>query len=99
MNAQPSRRNHMPSHREPDREPDRELSGDEATAALADAAALFTPAPRVFATLKDVQIEQASGKVLITAKYRGKATNEFTVRLSRAWAEVVFGRLARVLGK
>lgn len=83
----------------PPAETGREIVGEDAIAAISDRLQLFTAVPRVYSTLKDVEIELVAGKVLFTVKYRGKPTNEFTVRLSHAWAETVYGRLGRVLGK
>lgn len=84
----------------PPNETGTEIHGDDAIAALADGLQIFGGPLRVqMMTLKDVQIELVNGKVLITVKYRGKQTNEFTVRLSRAWALVVLGRLQRLLEK
>lgn len=76
-----------------------ELHGADAIAVLDDALKLLSAAPRVSVPLKDIAVGKVSGKVALTVKYRGKKTNEFTVRISRAWAEIVYGRLGRVLGK
>jgi hypothetical protein len=74
-----------------------ELTGDDAIAALDDALQLFTQPAKVHVVLKDIEVKKVGGRILLTVKYRGKATNEFTVRLSSAWAKVLTGRLRRVI--
>lgn len=84
--------------------PEDEIQGADAIAALDDALKLLTSKPKRHVTLRDVDVDRdtLTGKITLTVKFRGKKKskpNEFTVRLSRHWATVVWQRLGRVLGK
>lgn len=76
-----------------------ELTGSDLIATLDDAFHQLTEKPRLSVPVKDIVIEKIGRWVFLTVHYKGSETNEFTVKISRAWAEVIFGRLARTLGK
>jgi hypothetical protein len=76
-----------------------ELTGSDAIAAIDDALQAIVQPARAHLTLKDIDVTRVGRWVVLKVKYRGKGPdNEVTVRISRAWATVLTGRLQRVLG-
>lgn len=66
-----------------------------------DLKAASAPATLQFHQVKDIRVNRVGRWVLITVKFKAKKgqPNEFTFRIGRPWAGVLYDRLARVLGE
>ena len=81
----------------PPGETGRELTGADAFAALHDALVDITAEPKLRLTLSDIQVRRTGRWVVLTVRYRKRPENEVTIRISRAWAQVLIGRLTQAL--